>query len=217
MWDAKNWQSETLICTLLVQNVVDGQPRWTESSWVAAGKRRISAQVSSEIFHGDRKIGFLQFQDWIFAHTLTSEMGSPLILETLWKKELVKLLPLTHLDDMVERDFVVFHLSQSLTVRDPSKVSRAVDPTICRKLARTARGLLSQLLPQLVCKKVCPYNNLYNQNIFVKKPVWTFLSWVVSQTILLNLAKAESCKKFAITWRWTLLEFAFTVCVEQNW
>ena len=85
-------------------------------------------------------------------------------------EELVKLLPLTHLDDMVERDFVVFHLSQSLTVRDPSKVSRAVDPTICRKLAR--RGLLSQLLPQLVCKKVCPYNNLYNQNIFVNKPVF---------------------------------------------
>ena len=107
-------------------------------------------------------------------------------------EELVKLLPLTHLDDMVERDFVVFHLSQSLTVRDPSKVSRAVDPTICRKLAR--RGLLSQLLPQLVCKKVCPYNNLYNQNIFVKKPVWTFLSWVVSQTILLSVQKQSRAK-----------------------
>ena len=42
--------------------------RWGESSWVGPrASCRISAHVSSEIFHGDRKIGFLQSQDWIFA------------------------------------------------------------------------------------------------------------------------------------------------------
>ena len=59
--------AKKLICTLLVQNVAL-KARWGESSWVGPrASCRISAHVSSEIFHGDRKIGFLQSQDWIFA------------------------------------------------------------------------------------------------------------------------------------------------------
>ena len=69
--------AKTLICTLLVQNVAL-KVRWGESSWVGPrASCRISAHVSSEIFHGDRKIGFLQSQDWIFAIYRVYSLTSP--------------------------------------------------------------------------------------------------------------------------------------------
>ena len=128
------------------------------------GKRRISARLPSKIFHGDRKIRFLQFRDWIFAqhrtysHVLTHHFAqkmrsSPKILpekeSTVMKKNpahhnLVEILPLTHLDKMVEWHFMVFHHSQSqsqspLTLRNLSKVSDRTLQSLprCRKLLRS--------------------------------------------------------------------------------
>ena len=55
------------------------------------------------------------------------------------------IVPLTHLDDVVERNFMVFHHSQSqaLTLRDPSKVNfnrAAADSATCRKLLNRSRS-----------------------------------------------------------------------------
>ena len=85
------------------------------------GKRRISARLPSKIFHGDRKIRFLQFRDWIFAqhrtysHVLThhfaQKMRSPPIAckKSYLKKRALSWKRVHHMSWANELRFYLWH------------------------------------------------------------------------------------------------------------
>ena len=78
-----------------------------------------------------------------------------------------EIVPLTHLDEVVERHFMVLHhsQSQSLTLRDPLKVNRAAELTSCRKLPTRTSLVIATSATVCLQVGVCLFTHVDNQPV----------------------------------------------------